>query len=89
MAGVAWAQTRGIDAVEVRIDDGPWLSAELAEAVNDTTWRQWRITWDARPGRHSIACRATDSTGYVQTEARARPVPDGATGWHSVVVLVD
>lgn len=89
VAGVAWAQTRGIDGVEVRIDDGPWLTAELAEAVNDTTWRQWRITWDARPGRHSISCRATDSTGYVQTEARARPVPDGATGWHSVVVLVD
>jgi DMSO/TMAO reductase YedYZ molybdopterin-dependent catalytic subunit len=89
VAGVAWAQTRGIDAVEVRVDDGPWHTARLGAEVNDTTWRQWTITWDARPGQHSITCRAIDSTGYIQTEDRARPAPNGATGWHSLVVLVD
>jgi hypothetical protein len=30
--------------------------------------------------------RATDQSGYTQTEARAGTVPDGATGWHSVTV---
>ncbi|MDX1448070.1 MAG: sulfite oxidase [Acidimicrobiia bacterium] len=89
VAGVAWAQTRGISRVEVRIDDGPWQDAELAEELNDVTWRQWRLAWDATPGRHQITVRATDGTGSVQTEERARPIPDGATGWHSIVVLVD
>jgi DMSO/TMAO reductase YedYZ molybdopterin-dependent catalytic subunit len=89
VAGVAWAQTRGIQRVEVRIDEGDWQEAELSEEVNNTTWRQWKVAWDAAPGRHSITCRATDGTGEVQTEERSRPAPDGATGWHSLVVLVD
>ncbi len=89
VAGVAWAQTRGIEKVEVRIDDGDWQETELAPELNDTTWRQWRIAWEATPGRHDLACRATDATGEVQTQERARPIPDGASGWHSIVVLVD
>lgn len=89
IAGVAWAQTRGITRVEVQIDDGPWQDAELADELSDTTWRQWRLAWDATPGRHQITCRATDGTGAVQTDVRARPIPDGAAGWHSIVALVD
>ena len=89
IAGVAWAQTRGIEAVEVRVDDGPWEVARLGPEVNDSTWRQWTVTWDASPGQHSITCRATDSSGSTQTEDRARPAPNGATGWHSLVVIVD
>lgn len=89
VAGVAWAQTRGIERVEVRIDDGAWQLAELTAELNDATWRQWRFTWMAAPGRHDIACRATDGTGQTQTETRAQPIPDGASGWHSIVVLVD
>ena len=89
IAGVAWAQTRGIQQVEVRIDDGPWTPAELASELNETTWRQWKLAWDATPGRHQISCRATDGTGATQTESRSRPIPDGATGWHSIVVFVD
>jgi hypothetical protein len=89
LAGVSWAQTRGIRKVEVRIDDGDWQEAELAAEMNDTTWRQWRFSWTATPGRHDLACRATDATGQTQTEERSRPIPDGASGWHSIVVLVD
>ena len=87
IAGVAWAQTRGIESVEVRIDDGSWQEAELAAPLNDTTWRQWKLPWTATPGRHTITCRATDATGETQTEQRSRPMPDGSTGWHSVVVM--
>jgi hypothetical protein len=32
--------------------------------------------------------RATDQTGYTQTADRAAPIPDGATGWHSVQFTV-
>jgi DMSO/TMAO reductase YedYZ molybdopterin-dependent catalytic subunit len=89
IAGVAWAQTRGIERVEARIDGGDWQEAELAAELTDSTWRQWKVQWEATPGRHDIQCRATDRTGELQTVARAEPMPDGATGWHSIVVLVD
>ncbi|MEU0252081.1 sulfite oxidase [Streptomyces sp. NPDC006184] len=89
VAGVAWAQHRGIDKVEVRIDDGPWQEAHLAAEDTRDTWRQWSIPWQATEGGHTLTVRATDRTGAVQTDKRARTIPDGASGWHSVVVTVE
>jgi DMSO/TMAO reductase YedYZ molybdopterin-dependent catalytic subunit len=88
VAGVAWAQRRGVERVEVRVDDGPWVEARLADVPGPDTWRQWVHEWDATPGRHNLAVRATDGTGATQPEERVEPVPDGATGWHTVVVTV-
>ncbi len=88
VAGVAWAQHRGIEQVEVRVDDGPWREAELGDEVSVDAWRQWWIEWDATPGDHRLQVRATDGDGATQTERRARPVPDGATGWHELDVTV-
>ncbi|MEU3899896.1 molybdopterin-dependent oxidoreductase [Streptomyces sp. NPDC045251] len=88
-AGVAWAQHRGIDKVEVRVDDGPWQEATLAAEDTRDTWRQWSYAWQATKGGHTLTVRATDRTGEVQTEKRTRTVPDGAGGWHSVVVTVE
>jgi DMSO/TMAO reductase YedYZ molybdopterin-dependent catalytic subunit len=88
VAGVAWAQTRGIRAVEVQVDGGPWQPARLAAALNDVTWRQWAYTWDATPGQHTIAVRATDGTGAIQTPQRSEPRPNGSSGHHQIVVLV-
>ena len=83
--GVAWAQQRGIKAVEVRIDDGPWQQAQLGASYSKDTWRLWSFPWQANdPGAHTIAVRATDGTGSVQTSDEADVVPDGATGWHTV-----
>ncbi|MFD8022563.1 molybdopterin-dependent oxidoreductase [Streptomyces lavendulae] len=86
VAGVAWAQHRGIDRVEVRVDDGPWQIADLAPQANKDTWRQWSFPWKPTPGGHNLTVRATDGTGQVQTEKRTRTIPDGASGWHSVFV---
>ncbi|WP_033825341.1 molybdopterin-dependent oxidoreductase, partial [Kitasatospora sp. MBT63] len=89
VAGTAWATHRGIAAVEVKVDDGPWAEAELAADAGLDLWRQWSHRWTgARPGTHRIQVRATDATGAVQPEARAAPFPAGATGWHSTVVTV-
>lgn len=91
VAGVAWAQHRGIERVEVRVDGGEWNVATLATVPSVDTWRQWRWDWDATkagPGQHTLEVRATDRTGATQPEQRAKPFPDGATGWHSVVVTV-
>jgi DMSO/TMAO reductase YedYZ molybdopterin-dependent catalytic subunit len=88
VAGVAWAQHKGIDAVEVRVDTGPWQQARLAAVPGIDTWRQWVWEWDATPGNHVLAARATDVTGYTQTALQAPPEPNGATGYPTVAVTV-
>jgi DMSO/TMAO reductase YedYZ molybdopterin-dependent catalytic subunit len=88
IAGVAWAQHRGIEKVEVRIDDGPWRAAELGTADTEDTWRQWVLRWRAVPGSHMLTVRAIDGTGALQTEEVAPPFPDGATGYHTIEVDV-
>jgi DMSO/TMAO reductase YedYZ molybdopterin-dependent catalytic subunit len=88
VAGVAWAPHRGISAVEVNVGGGPWHPAALAAADGTDTWRQWKWSWDAAPGLHTLQVRATDGTGATQTPERAGVFPGGATGWDSVVVTV-
>ncbi|GAA4510394.1 MULTISPECIES: molybdopterin-dependent oxidoreductase [Nonomuraea] len=88
IAGVAWAQHKGVDAVEVRVDRGAWREARLAQVPGPDTWRQWALDWDATPGDHTLEVRATDAAGYTQTEQRAPVMPDGATGWHTIDVHV-
>ncbi|ANW66439.1 molybdopterin-binding protein [Mycobacterium sp. djl-10] len=94
IAGTAWAQGRGISKVEVRIDDDPWQTAELATEVNKFTWRMFRLTTAVPPGQHTVSCRAFDGTGTMQAEERLPlinpgPVPDGATGWHSILFTME
>jgi DMSO/TMAO reductase YedYZ molybdopterin-dependent catalytic subunit len=88
VAGVAWAQHRGIERVEVRVDEGSWNDAELSAQDSLDTWRQWRWTWNAPHGEHVLQVRATDDTGAVQSSVHRRPFPSGATGLHEVVVVV-
>ena len=90
VAGTAWAQGRGISRVEIRFDDDDWQPAELATEVNPNTWRMFRFTTSLPPGQHTVTCRAVDGSGYMQPQERLRllnpgPVPDGSTGWHSIV----
>jgi DMSO/TMAO reductase YedYZ molybdopterin-dependent catalytic subunit len=88
VAGVAWAQHRGISKVEVRVDGGDWHTATLSAVPSVDTWRQWSWSWDATAGQHELSVRATDNAGATQTEQVAPPDPDGATGWHTIVVDV-
>jgi DMSO/TMAO reductase YedYZ molybdopterin-dependent catalytic subunit len=88
VAGVAWAQHKGVAAVEVRVDRGAWHEARLAAVPDIDTWRQWVFQWQATPGDHVIEARATDKTGYTQTAVQAQPVPNGASGYPSAAVTV-
>ena len=88
VAGVAWAQHKGIDAVHVRVDRGPWEQARLATVPGIDTWRQWVWDWDATHGTHVIEARATDATGYTQTAVQEPPEPNGASGYPSITVSV-
>jgi DMSO/TMAO reductase YedYZ molybdopterin-dependent catalytic subunit len=88
VAGVAWAQHKGIAAVEARADRGPWQQARLAAVPGIDTWRQWVWDWHATPGHHLLQARATDNTGYTQTATQTPPEPNGATGYPAVTVTV-
>ncbi|MBO0848456.1 MAG: molybdopterin-dependent oxidoreductase [Pseudonocardia sp.] len=86
VAGIAWAQHQGVSKVEVRVDGGPWLPAELSTEVSRDTWRMWRVELTVPPGPHRIESRAANGVGVPQTGARAPTVPDGATGYPEISV---
>jgi DMSO/TMAO reductase YedYZ molybdopterin-dependent catalytic subunit len=90
IGGVAWAPDRGVRKVEVAIDGGEWQGAQISDPLNDATWVQWVLPWDApaEPGEHELKVRATDGTGEVQTADITPPAPDGARGHHTIRVSV-
>jgi DMSO/TMAO reductase YedYZ molybdopterin-dependent catalytic subunit len=63
--GRAWSGDAGVTRVEVRVD-GAWTDAALDPAIGEFAWRGWSCAWDATPGEHELACRATDAAGNVQ-----------------------
>jgi len=88
IGGTAWAQHRGVERVQVQVDEGPWQDADLAATPGVDTWRQWSFTWDdATPGRHAVRCRAWDPAG-AQTEVTAPPAPNGSSGHHVISVVI-
>jgi DMSO/TMAO reductase YedYZ molybdopterin-dependent catalytic subunit len=91
VAGIAWAEHRGLKGVQVRVDQGQWQAATLGAEDSVDTWRQWYFAWDATnvaAGKHTLQVRATDGDGATQTGDPAPPAPDGATGWHSIDVTL-
>lgn len=89
LGGVAWSQHTGIRDVEVSVDGAEWTPAQLGGVPNTDTWVQWALTIDVEPGSHEVRVRAIDRSGEVQTGVRRDVVPDGATGWHSVIFEAD
>jgi DMSO/TMAO reductase YedYZ molybdopterin-dependent catalytic subunit len=73
LRGRAWSGYGEIERVEVAVD-GEWRDAELEAPLGPYAWRGWSCRWDAEPGEHELACRATDATGRTQ--------PDTATWNH-------
>ncbi|MCB0214659.1 MAG: molybdopterin-dependent oxidoreductase, partial [Anaerolineae bacterium] len=81
--GAAWGAP--ISSVEVRIDDGPWQSAELASGQqSEYTWTFWTFDWaDATSGQHAITTRATDTDGNVQPTQDDPLIANKITYWES------
>lgn len=83
IGGIAYAGDRGISRVEVRIDDGDWVEAQLrTPALSELTWVQWRYDWPQSPGKHTASVRAYDGSGVMQTPEEHGEYPSGATGYH-------
>jgi hypothetical protein len=89
VGGIAWAGDRGIQKVELCVDNGDWMEAELrTPPLSPLTWVQWRYNWPSVPGHHTFTVRATDGTGMQQIGTSQPPYPDGATGYDSVTVTI-
>jgi DMSO/TMAO reductase YedYZ molybdopterin-dependent catalytic subunit len=97
--GVAYAGGRPIAQVEVGIEqqDGAlrWQPAEaLVRGPSNEVWTQFYLPWTPpAAGTYTLFVRATDETGFVQTE-RARGVlegafPDGTDKIHNIVIVVE
>ena len=65
ITGRAWSGTGPVERVEVGVD-GEWADATLDRPIGDFAWRGWSFEWDATPGEHELACRATDAGGNTQ-----------------------
>jgi hypothetical protein len=89
VGGIAWAGDRGIQRVELQVDDGEWVEATLrTPPLSALTWVQWRYDWPMVSGRHTFRVRATDGTGTLQTAEQHGTRPDGATGYHQMTVSI-
>lgn len=87
LVGTAWAPANGgVAAVEVRVGDGPWRPAQLADDLGHRSWRRWRTTLHLDPGRHDVAARCVAHDGTVQSGAPRPPFPHGVTGHHTLRV---
>jgi hypothetical protein len=64
------------------------VEATLSEPLSESAWLQWSVEWEAPAGAHRLTVRATDGEGNLQTDELRPPAPDGATGWHTIEVVV-
>ena len=67
VGGVAFAGSRGVSKVEVRIDGGDWHDAQLRRPLSGLSWVVWRATLPAAAGEHLITVRAVDGRGDAQS----------------------
>lgn len=88
VGGIAWAGARGISKVEVSVDDGEWVEAQLREPLSDESWVVWRYDWQFAEGSHTFAVRCYDGNGDMQITDSSPTHPSGATGIHETSVSV-
>jgi DMSO/TMAO reductase YedYZ molybdopterin-dependent catalytic subunit len=68
LRGRAWSGWGPVARVEIAVDDGPWREASLGRVAVPHAWVLWSFPWDAEPGDHVLACRATDTEGNTQPD---------------------
>jgi hypothetical protein len=89
IGGIAWAGDRGIQTVQVQVDDGEWQEALLrTPPLSGLIWVQWRYDWPTQAGQHTFRVRAIDGTGTVQVGEQTGAHPSGATGYHTVTATI-
>lgn len=89
IAGSAWAVHRGVSGVDVRLDGGEWVHAQLGGVPSPDTWRKWVVELDVEPGEYTIEARTIDAFGTVETDEVADVAPDGASGYDRMRLTVE
>ena len=86
--GAAWGAP--IAAVQVRIDDGPWMAATLdgrpprTNRASGYAWRFWTFDWGRpAPGEHRVTSRAFDIDGNIQPAPNDPFLASRRTYWES------
>lgn len=89
LGGVAFSGDKGISEVDISFDAGQhWQRATLERPASDLTWVRWELPWQPQAGNYTIMVRAVDLEGNVQDPAYAPPLPDGSSGYDTIVVTV-
>ncbi|MPZ14443.1 MAG: molybdopterin-dependent oxidoreductase [Chloroflexi bacterium] len=90
IGGIAVAGQRGIRQVDVSSDGArTWAPATMKPALGPNAWVLWLAEWDLPASdvtQHKLLVRATDGDGAMQVATVQETLPDGATGYHAVVV---
>ncbi len=84
IGGIAHAGSRGISKVELKIDDGDWVEAQLRKPMSEVTWVIWRYDWPFEQGSHNFTVRCYDGAGTIQKDVNQGPGPGGATGYQRI-----
>ena len=67
-------------SVEIKIDDGPWQSAEMNPNTTQYSWKLFSLNWtNPTPGDHTLVSRVTDINGNVQ--ATPAELPEKVSYW--------
>ena len=83
IVGAAWGAP--IAGVEVRVDDGNWMTATIEEGMGaEFAWKFWAVDWGSpSPGEHAITSRAIDAAGNVQPAMDDPRIATKQTYWES------
>lgn len=85
ITGAAWGGGTEPKAVEVQIDGGDWMPAQINNSHKEPyTWRFWSFDWkNAKPGEHTIVSRAIDVKGRIQPSAEDPSMKLKKTFWEA------
>jgi DMSO/TMAO reductase YedYZ molybdopterin-dependent catalytic subunit len=69
-----------IKSVEVKVDDGPWLPAQMNPRNTRFSWKLFSFDWNnPSSGEHNLISRVTDINGNVQ--ATPEEMPEQISYW--------
>ncbi len=90
IAGVAFSGNKGISEVDVSTDAGlTWQRAILKQPLSGFTWVLWELAWQPpKAGSYTVVARAIDLEGNVQNPTEEPPLPNGSSGYHSIILNV-
>jgi DMSO/TMAO reductase YedYZ molybdopterin-dependent catalytic subunit len=87
VAGVAYGGTRGISAVQVRVNDGAWIATERnVPALSPYAWVQWRVVLPVKMSQFRLTARMIDASGLPQDGQSQQVYPGGSSGLSTVEV---